>query len=299
LSQISSKKIVVLVYASVFLSAVFGGAGFVFMKHALAVFPTIWFIFWRFFLSVVFLFPFLAGRAWKAPRHTLKDGLVAGGLYFAATFVQVQGIARADAGRSAFINSASVVVVPILQAVILRRPPSWKVMAGCILCLFGVGFLTMQKMTGRVDRSADFLVFAGTCLFACQIVAFSNAVRKSSPHVLSFIEFSTIAVLALPLALARPSASEGLVIITLKGWVGVVYAALMMNIAMLMVTNNALRYITPTAVAVIGSMQSVYGALFGALILDEAITWQLVLSGSIILGGILTSILASPSARSP
>jgi drug/metabolite transporter (DMT)-like permease len=293
LPQVSSKKVIFLIYASVFLSAVFGGAGFVFMKHALAVFPTIHFIFWRFFLSVVFLFPFLARDAWRAPRHTLRDGFVAGVIFFAATLIQVQGIARTDAGRSAFINSTSVVIVPILQALILRRPPSWRVVAGCLICLFGVGFLTMQKMTGHGDGIADFLVFAGTCLFACQIVAFKYAAQRSSPHVLSFIEFSTIALLALPFALAHPISGA----YTLRGWTGILYAALMMNIAMIMVTNNALRYITPTAVTSIGSMQSVYGAMFGALMLGESITWRLVLSGAIILAGILTSILASPPPR--
>jgi drug/metabolite transporter (DMT)-like permease len=293
LLQIDSKKIVLLVYLSVFLSAVFGGAGFVFMKHALAVFPATWFIFWRFFLSVAVLFPFLAKKAWKAPPHTLKDGFIAGVLFFAATFVQVQGIARTDAGRSAFINSISVVIVPALQAIVLRRPPSRRVMAGCLLCLTGVGFLAAQKMTGHADRSAELLVFAGTCLFACQIVTFRSAAQKSEPHILSFIEFATIAVLALPFALTFPlQALDGP---GLRGWGGIVYAALMMNIAMIMVTNNALRYITPTAVSVIGSMQSVYGALFGALILDEPITWQLTLSGSLILGGILTSI-STPSS---
>jgi drug/metabolite transporter (DMT)-like permease len=292
LSQFSSKRIVFLIYASVFLSAVFGGAGFVFMKHALAVFPTIRFIFWRFFLSVVFLFPFLAAEARKAPRHTLRDGFIAGVLFFAATLIQVQGIARTDAGRSAFINSTSVVIVPVLQALILRRPPSWRVMAGCLMCLFGVGFLTTQKMTGQGDRGADLLVFAGTCLFACQIVVFRYAAQRSNPHVLSFVEFSTVALLALPFALMHPMPGAH----SFMGWAGIFYAALMMNIAMIMVINNALRYVTPTAVSAIGSMQSVYGALFGALMLGESITWQLVLSGTIILGGILTSILASPRA---
>lgn len=292
MSQTSSKKILFLVYASLFFSAIFGGAGFVFMKNALAVFPTTWFVFWRFFLSVVFLAPFLAKSSWRAPRHTLIDGVIVGVLFFAATLVQLQGIARTDAGRSAFINSTAVVLVPILQAFILRRVPSWTVVSGCLLCLFGVGFLALQNISGQADGRAEMLVFAGTCIFALQTIFFKRAARTSDPHVLSFIEFLTISLLALPLALTYPCPWTA----GARAWNGVFYAAIMMNIAMVMVANNALRYITPTSMVVLGSMQSVYGALFGVLLLGESVTWQLMLSGCAILGGILVSISSAYSS---
>lgn len=292
-SQISS-GLIMSVYASVFLSAVFGGAGFVFMKNALVVFPSPWFVFWRFFLSVVVLFPFLAAGLRKASRQTLKDGVFVGILFFTATLVQLQGIARTDAGRSAFINSTAVVIIPILQAFIVRRMPSWKVICGCLLCLCGVGFLTLQRTTGHVDGNAEFLVFAGTCIFSYQSITFRRFAQRGNPNILTFIQFTTISLLALPIALTFPHP----VVVGSGGWSGILYAAIMMNIAMVMVSNNALRYISPTSLAVIGSMQAVYGALFGALMLSEPITWQLVLSGSIILSGILISILSAVPSRS-
>lgn len=281
-----------MVYLSVFFSAVFGGAGFVFMKNALSVFSTTSFVFWRFFLTVVFLLPFLAKNVWNAPRYTLRDGFITGVLFFVATFVQLQGIAQTEAGRSAFINSTSVILVPVFQAVLLRRAPSWRIVCGCVLCLFGVSLLTLQGMSGSSAGQAEGLVFAGTCIFVLKTLFFKRAVRESDPHVLSFVEFLTIALLALPAAWARlfPSAAGA------KEWGGVIYSALMMNIAMIMVVNNSLRYITPTSTVILGSMQSVYGALFGVLLLGETVTRHLVFGGIFILGGILISVSSAYSS---
>ncbi|MDR1621924.1 MAG: DMT family transporter [Synergistaceae bacterium] len=138
-----------LIYGSVLLTAAFGGAGFVFIKESLTVFSAAWFTFWRFFLSAAALFPFLAKKSWAAP-HALKDGFVVGFLFCAATLIQLQGIAGTDAGRSAFINSASMVIVPILQYLQARKMPSVKTVVGCLLCLSrgpkgGEGFSTLPS----------------------------------------------------------------------------------------------------------------------------------------------------------
>jgi drug/metabolite transporter (DMT)-like permease len=275
-------------YCALFLCSVFGGAGFVFMKNALAEFPAIWFIFWRFFLSTLILLPFLAKKARTLSKQTLKDGFVVGGLFFVATFVQVQGIARTDAGRSAFINSTSMVVVPMLQALAARRLPGFRTLLGCFVSLSGVGLLTLSKAAGRGDGGAEMLVFAGTCLFAYEIVVFGRRVQRNDPNLLSLVQFGTIALLAFPAALfgAHPAAGG-------RAWGGVVYAAVMMNIAMIMVHNYALRRLPPTNVSVIGSTQALYGALFGALLLNEAVTRNFVVSGCLILSGIMLVIFSS------
>jgi drug/metabolite transporter (DMT)-like permease len=277
-------------YCALFLCTVFGGAGFVFMKNALAEFPTIWFIFWRFFLSTLVLLPFLAKKARTLTKQTLKDGFVVGGLFFAATLVQVQGIAVTDAGRSAFINSTSMVIVPILQALAARRLPRLQTILGCLVCISGVGLLTLSKVTGQGDGRAEMFVFVGTCLFAYEIVVFGQRVQRNDPNLLSFVQFGSIALMALPAALFFPHPAAGA-----GAWGGVVYAAVMMNIAMIMVHNNALRRIPATNVSVINSTQALYGALFGALLLNESITRLFVVSGILILSGIMLVIFSPAS----
>ncbi|MDR1623225.1 MAG: DMT family transporter [Synergistaceae bacterium] len=276
-------------YCALFFCPVFGGAGFVFMKNALLVFPTSWFIFWRFFLCTLILYPLLAKKARALTKQTLKDGFLVGALFFMATFVQVQGIARADAGRSAFICSTVVVIVPIFQALATRRLPGFQTLVGCLICLFGLGMLTLSKVTGQGDNKAELLVFAGICIFAFEFVLFGQRVQRNDPNLLSLVQFATIALLAFPVALftaPHPVTRD------LKAWGGVVYAAIMLNIAIHMLYNNALRRLPATTVTMFDSTQALYGALFGALLLNESITWNLVVSGCLILGGIMLVIKA-------
>jgi drug/metabolite transporter (DMT)-like permease len=228
-------------------------------------------------------------------KQTLKDGFVVGGLFFAATLVQVHGIARTGAGRSAFINSTSMVIVPMLQALMARRLPGFQTLLGCLVSLAGVGLLTLSKAAGQTDGRAEIYVFAGTCLFAYEIVVFGQRVQRNDPHLLSLVQFASIALLAFPAALftAQPAAAGA------GAWGGVIYAAVMMNIAMIMVHNYALRRVPATNVSVIGSTQALYGALFGALLRNESVTRHLVVSGALILSGIMLVIFSPKPAKAP
>lgn len=290
--QKKQKNVLARVYASVFLSSICSGAGFVFMKNALDVFPTPWFIFWRFFISVLLLLPFLGRKIISAPRTTIVNGVIAGVLFFAATMIQSAGIAKVAAGKSAFINSLSVVLIPLIQSFISRKSPPPRVVVGCILCFIGMAALTGLRGSGISGGTGELMVLAGTCIFAFEMFFFKHAAKIGNPHQLSLVMFAVLSALSLPFALAAPLPESP----SFSGVAGVLYAAVMMNICMVMVTNNALRYISPTSVSVISSTQAIYGAFFGFLLRGEIITFQFVLSGCAMFVGIMT-VLSAQKAR--
>jgi drug/metabolite transporter (DMT)-like permease len=285
-----NNKTVFQAYGMVLMSAVFGGAGFVFMKNALDVFSIPWFIFWRFFITVLVLAPFLWRKILDASRQTWKDGLAIGVLFLLATLIQSDGIARTGAGRSAFICSTGIVMIPILESLMTGKKPSLRMVTGCLLCFIGVGILTWPGMdaiqNGTKDASgkwADLEVFIGTIVFALRTVFLKRVARRNIPNVVSFVEFIALTLMVLPIAAFYPLP----VISGFHGVGGILYTALMMNIAMIMVINNALRFISPTSVTVIRSTEAIYGALFGCWLLGEELTTQLIVSGAVILSGVL------------
>jgi drug/metabolite transporter (DMT)-like permease len=269
-------------YGAVFFAAVFGGLGFVFMKNALDVFALSWFVFWRFFSTSAALFPFLWKKLVRAPRQTWKDGAIMGALFFVATMIQSAGIAQTGAGRSAFINNTGIVVVPLLQALVTRKAPTFTIAAGCLLCFVGVGILTWPKAAAGSGGWAEMEVFVGTCIFACRMIFTQRASRQSDPNLLSFVEFGTLALLSLPPALLSPWP----VSVTFSAVWGVLYMGLIMNVAALMVINSALRVLSPTSTTVILSTQALYAAVGAYFLLGEAVTPRLFLSGVAIASGI-------------
>ena len=262
------------------------------MKDSLAFFSVPWFTFWRFAVGTAVLFPFLAKKTWRVMGPAmLMDAFVLGLLFCAGTLVQLEGVARTDAGRSAFINSTNIVTVPILQAALARRAPSLKTIAGSLLCFFGVAFLSMRRITEHSDPAAELLVFAGTLLFAVLIVTFKHMLKRNDPIILSFVQFAFVALMSLPVALFYSFPSLG----SARGWVGILYAAVVMNIGVVMVMNNALNYISPANTMLISSNQALYATFFGALLLNEAVTWQLAVSGSAIFAGIVIGVFGAYS----
>jgi len=277
-------KTLVYVYLSVFLGTVCGGAGFVFMKDALDAFSIAWFIFLRFFISVLVLFPILRKELTPtAIKPILRDAVIVGTLFFIATMIQSAGIAKIGAGKSAFINSMSVVLIPAIQAVLVWHLPSPRVMVGCILCMGGVAALSGVSPSGFSGGRGEIDVFVGTCIFACGMFFTKHAANHGNPRLFSFIMFAVIAIWSLPFAAAGDLPAD----VGPRAVIGVLYTALLMNIAMIMVNNHSLKYISPTSLAVMQSTMAVHGAFFGFLLRDEIITWNFVLCGLAVISGIL------------
>lgn len=198
-------------------------------------------------------------------RDLWLGGCLCGVLLFLASASQQIGIQYTSVGRSGFITALYVVLVPIGALVVFRRPLSPLVAVSVAAAVAGLYLLCWQD--GPALNRGDVYTAVCAVFFTAQILAMSQFAPRVDGVKLSFIQFAVCAALNAVAAVIREPAVPWSAVT--QGWLPLLYAGVMSSgVAYTMQTLGQKR--TPPAVAsVLMSMESVFAAIAGAVILGQ------------------------------
>jgi drug/metabolite transporter (DMT)-like permease len=134
-------------------------------------------------------------------RMLLRAGLTAGAIMFGGYATQTIGLQYTSPSTSAFLTGLYVIITPVIESAISRRPPRPPVIAGIVVATVG-----LYLLTGADVHLARGEVFTLVCavLFACHIVyisAYTNLLRP--------LQFGTLQLGAVALLSVAPAAEQG------------------------------------------------------------------------------------------
>ncbi len=223
-------------------------------------------------IPVILLFRFLDKRSGKGKtNYSLKDtiigGLCCGAVLFVASSFQQSGIALTTAGKAGFVTALYIVIVPIIGIFLHRKMPlkMWLFVA---LALVGFWLLCIKQNFGI--SSGDMLVFAGAVFFAVHITVIDYFNGKGTDGVLmSCIQFFTAGLLMLicMFIFEKPAVSN---IIGAGGTI--LYAGIMSCGVAYTLQILGQKHTNPTLATMLMSLESVFAALSGWLILGEKLS---------------------------
>ncbi|MCP5519314.1 MAG: DMT family transporter [Verrucomicrobiales bacterium] len=150
----------------------------------------------------------LTGRDLRGlTRGEVSQGLGLGLFGSLGMVFQMDGLAHTSASTSAFLTQGYVLLLPLWQAVVQRRPPGGRVWAGCLAVIAGVAILSgirWNRMTlgrGEIETLVASVLFTGQILWLERPAYAGNDTRR-----FSFVMFAVMALCALPFAgFAAPS----------------------------------------------------------------------------------------------
>ena len=210
-------------------------------------------------------------------------GLGAGLILFAAASLQQVGITDTTAGKAAFITCLYIVLVP-LAGLLLQRKIARATWIGCGLSLIGLYLLCIKE-----DFSiayGDLLELIGSLLWTVHILLIDHVSRRVDTLKLAAIQFSVCSLLSLVVALFTESTSlpailQATVPLLYGGFgsVGVAYTLQIIG------QKNA----SPAHAALVLSMETVFAALGGFLILNEILGSRELVGCALMLAGMLLS----------
>ena len=120
----------------------------------------------RFGLATLVLAPVTVGALrTRGPdrRMLVRAGLIAGLLMFGGYATQTVGLQYTSPSSSAFITGLYVVITPVIESVIVKRPPRSPVIAGIVIATVGLYLLTGADVSlgkGEVFTLACAVLFA-------------------------------------------------------------------------------------------------------------------------------------------
>ena len=213
----------------------------------------------------------------------VKAGLFAGIILFAGASLQQSGIVFTTAGKAGFITGLYVVIVPILGLFFHARPSraNW---AGALLAITGL-YLLSFKGTLNIE-AGDSLVLAGAIFWAIHVIVIGRYSRLMPPMLLALIQFATCAVLSAIVAVTVETISAQAI---LQALIPILYSGFLSVGVAFTLQVFAQRKAHPAHAAIILSMETVFAAVGGWLILHETIATRGLIGCALMLSGIIIS----------
>ena len=255
----------------------------------------------RFLIGALSLAPLLwVGRRSGPLIHpggewlTWAGSLLVGLILFAGASLQQVGIVHTTAGKAGFITGLYVVVVLLLGLLWGQRTP-WGTWMGALLAIAGLYLLTMNDRLTLTE--GDGLVLIGAFFWAGHVLAIGwLAGRHVEPVLLACLQFIICGVLSLAIAVVSES-------ITLDGLRGatlpILYGGLLSVGVAYTLQVVAQRDAPPAHAAIILSLETVFAALGGWLLLNETLAERGLIGCGLMFTGMLLSQLVLGNAAPP
>lgn len=232
----------------------------------------------RTLLGGIVLIPVItAFRMFSGKTHTLErvvsrkatviGGIACGVVLFAASSFQQCGIAMTTAGKAGFITALYIVIVPLIELIIYRKSNAFVWI--CVVIAAGGFYLLCIKEGFEIGRG-DILVLCCAVFFAVHIMVIDYFNGKNADGmVLSCIQFFTAGTLMTIVMLVFESPNLNAI---LDAKYTILYAGIMSSGIAYTLQILGQRHTAPAAATLIMSLESVFAALSGWLILHEALS---------------------------
>ena len=222
-------------------------------------------------LPVIFIMDRKNGAPAKAhskDEHKLlwRAGLVCGVVFTVASNLQQIGICDTTAGKAGFITAMYIVLVPI-AGLLFRRRPGWNTWVGVLLAVGGLYFLCVQS--GFSIGRGDVLVFLSAIAFTVHILVIDHYSPLVDGVRLSCIQFAVCAVLSGIVMFVREQPSAAALA---ECWLPIAYAGFLSCGVAYTFQIIGQKYTNPTVASLLMSLESVFAAIFGWLLLHEALS---------------------------
>lgn len=217
-------------------------------------------------------------------RQTWIGGLWCGVVLFVASAFQQFGMVTADAGKAGFITALYIVIVPIAGLLLKKRvrPVVWVAVA---VAAVGLYLLCVAPGQGLSMQRGDLLVLCCAFLFSAHILVIDHFSPRADGVMMSCIQFFVAGALGLigMVLFETPTVPN---ILACAG--PILYAGVLSSGVGYTLQILAQRNTNPTIASLLMSLESVFAALAGWLILGESFTGRefagaLLMFGAIVL----------------
>lgn len=261
-------------------AATLGSGSVIFAKLGLREVPPFTFMFLRFLIASLLILPFYLKS--PLPPHRLWPPILISLFSSANIFLFAFGIRLTTATASQVIYSIVPIITAILAYFLVKEQFNQKKIVGIALGFFGLLVIIglPQTLTG------NFLLLMGAVLYSFYPVLSKKIQVQYSPWQLTTMFIFTTTILGGVFSLTElrqipawfPTASA-------LAWFSLIFVAIIGTIIYYWLTQGAIKHGSAVIGSIILYLQPVTTYLWAHFILKEQLTWEIVIGGSLVIGG--------------
>jgi drug/metabolite transporter (DMT)-like permease len=230
-----------------------------------------------------------SGGTRSSPGRKLAYSAITGAVLFGGTSFQQAGLVTTTAGNAGFITALYVVLVPLV-GIAFGRKSGLRIWAGAVMALAGLYILSIGS--GFAISRGDALELAGAVFWTLHILVVARFGRLMDGLELALGQYLVCALLSLCGALAfEPEPFAG----TLAAAIPILYGGVMSTGVGFTLQIIAQRDAHPAHASIIMSLESLFAAIGGIILLGEPLTSRLAVGGVLMLAGTIVSQLEPPA----
>ena len=282
--------------AALLLTALLWGGAFVAQRQAEGVVPPLGFVAARFVISAVVLAPFAAIETRRAvaplDARSRRIAISVALTLFVGSVLQQIGLATTTATNGGFLTACYVALTPLAVWLLTGRSPRPIVAIACTLSVVGAWLLATGGGPAQPMTIGDGLILLSDFAWALGIAWTPMFLARSPrPFTLAFVEFAVCGALAAAVAPAWESLRAADFV---AGLGPLLYAGLISGGLAFTLQIIGQRNTPPSEAALILSLESVFAAVAGAILLAEQLTVIATLGCALILASVLMVELGAP-----
>lgn len=250
-------------------------------------------------LAVVFLIPLSLlfekdkkqyTAKWKNPK-LWKAGFVCGVALFVASGLQQVGLVYTSAGKAGFITAMYIVIVPILGLFFRQRPP-FTAWIGVALATVGLYLLSCVGVSQI--NIGDLCIAVCAVAFAVQITLVDRMAGDLDGLRLNCVQSLVCAALsAIVMGLTETPDMENI----RSCWLPLGYAGILSMGVAYSLQIIGQKHVEPTPASLIMSLESVFAAVFGWLLLHERLSGPELLGCLLVFAAVILSQIPTPKKK--
>ncbi|MBR4484887.1 MAG: DMT family transporter, partial [Erysipelotrichaceae bacterium] len=204
-------------------------------------------------------------RAYR--KNTIIGGIFCGLFLAGGSAFQQMGLVYTTAGKAGFITALYILIVPIVSFIFFRKKINWIVWLAVIIGVFGMYLLCVNE--GFSLTKGDLLVTVCAFIFSGHILCIDHFVKLGDTIRISAIQFVTATVLLgiLAFIFEEPSWED-----ISKAVIPILYCGIISGGVGYTLQMVGQKFTSPTVASLLMSLESVFAALAGALILHESMS---------------------------
>lgn len=266
------------------------GSAFVFQDIASNYVGSYTFNCLRFLIAFICMLPFAIYKQNKLKKENKNNSFkeiiisssICGFFLIGASILQQFGVGLVGAGKSGFITSMYLVIIPVLLFIFAHKRYSWNVYLGIIISVIGLYLLSVKG--NFTLETGDILLIGSAFMFAFQIISTGYFAKNMDPITLSCGQSLVSFIISLipTLIFDKPSMNS----IGNAIW-PILYVAIFSTCIAYTLQIVGQRHLNETLASLVMSFESVFSSLFGALFLQQYLSLKEYIGCIVIFIGVI------------